>query len=66
MNGFHALSSVFVFAVSFLYDKLHISGDASGDVAAVGTALSALVALVGIARKRMQQTKAAKAAVKPV
>jgi hypothetical protein len=60
MNGFHALTSVFVFALSFLYDKLHISGDASGDVAAVGTALAAVIALVGVIRKRIQNAKAAK------
>lgn len=65
MNGFHALSSVFVFAVSFLYDKLHISGDSSGDVAAAGTALSALIALIGIVRKRMQQAKEKPSPVTP-
>jgi nitrate reductase gamma subunit len=63
MNGFHALSAVLVSMLAFVYDKLQISGDASSDVAAIGGAIAAVIAVIGIVKKWFQRLAAKKAAV---
>lgn len=60
MNGFHALSAVLVSMLAFIYDKLQISGSASDDVAAIGGAVAAVIAVIGIVKKWLQRLAARK------